>query len=119
MHIPYSGGAQGRTFHHGRFVQNLCAHARAAPGVDLVEATVTDLFKCPFMCSVASICTRREDANQKESSCADLVQLVVIADSCMCIYPYGRVWVHGPTPTNSSFPVLVMRVGGQCESILI
>lgn len=79
VHIPYPGGAQGRSFHHGRFIQNLRAHARAAPGVDVLEATVTDLIECPLTRRVVGVRARREGANQKESFCADLV---VIADGC-------------------------------------
>ena len=45
VHIPYPSGAQGRSFHHGRFIQNLRAHAKAAPGVDVIETTVTDLIE--------------------------------------------------------------------------
>ena len=79
VHIPYPDGAQGRSFHHGRFVQNLRAHARAAPGVDLLEATVTDLIECPLTRRVVGVRARREGVNHKESFCADLV---VIADGC-------------------------------------
>src|SRR5258708_26235332 len=79
VHIPYPCGAQGRSFHHGRFVQNLRAHAKAAPGVDLLEATVTDLIECPLTRRVVGVRARRDGAKQKESFCADLV---VIADGC-------------------------------------
>jgi squalene monooxygenase len=79
VHIPYPGGAQGRSFHHGRFIQNLRARARAAPGVDLLEATATDLIECPLTRRVVGVRARREGSNQKESFCADLV---VIADGC-------------------------------------
>ena len=79
VHIPYPGGAQGRSFHHGRFIQNLRARARAAPGVDLLEATATVLIECPLTRRVVSVRARREGSNEKESFCADLV---VIADRC-------------------------------------
>ncbi|TFK62151.1 SE-domain-containing protein [Pluteus cervinus] len=45
VHIPYPGGEEGRSFHHGRFIMNLRAAAAKAPGVDVVEATVTDLIE--------------------------------------------------------------------------
>jgi squalene monooxygenase len=79
VHIPYPSGAQGRSFHHGRFIQNLRAHAKAAPGVDVIEATVTDLIECPLTRRVIGVRARREGAAQKESFCANLV---VIADGC-------------------------------------
>ncbi|KAF8475281.1 hypothetical protein DFH94DRAFT_695288 [Russula ochroleuca] len=31
IHIPYPSGAQGPSFHHGRFIQNLRAHAKTSP----------------------------------------------------------------------------------------
>ena len=79
VHIPYPSGAQGRSFHHGRFIQNLRAHAKAAPGVDVIEATVTDLIECQLTRRVIGVRARREGAGQKESFCANLV---VIADGC-------------------------------------
>ncbi|KAI0289590.1 squalene epoxidase [Russula brevipes] len=79
VHIPYPSAAEGRSFHHGRFVQNLRAHARAAPGVDLLEATVTDLIECPLTHRVLGVRARRDGAEHKESICADLV---VVADGC-------------------------------------
>jgi squalene monooxygenase len=53
VHIPYPPmpwdrrrrRAQGRSFHHGRFVQRLREAARGTPGVTVVEATVTDLVR--------------------------------------------------------------------------
>ena len=54
----------------------------AAPGVDLYEATVTDLIGCPLTRSVVGVCARREGTNQNGSFCVDLV----IADGRTCIY---------------------------------
>jgi squalene monooxygenase len=53
VHIPYPPlardrrrrRAQGRSFHHGRFVQRLREAARRTPGVTVVEATVVDLVR--------------------------------------------------------------------------
>lgn len=79
VHIPYPSRAEGRSFHHGRFVQNLRAHARAALGVDILEATVTDLIECPLTRRVLGVRARRSGAEHRESFFADLV---VIADGC-------------------------------------
>ena len=79
VHIPYPALAEGRSFHHGRFIQKLRAHARAAPGVDVLEATVTDLIECPLTHRVLGVQARRDGAERKESFYADLV---VIADGC-------------------------------------
>ena len=43
-----SGRPEGRSFHHGRFVQNLRAAAMTAPNVTVVETTVTGLIKCGY-----------------------------------------------------------------------
>ena len=40
VHIPYPDGRAGCGFHHGRFIQALRAKAKAAPGVEVVEANV-------------------------------------------------------------------------------
>ena len=40
-----SGRPEGRSFHHGRFIQKLRAAAKAAPNVTVVESTVTSLVK--------------------------------------------------------------------------
>jgi squalene monooxygenase len=53
VHIPYpplpwdrrGRRAQGRSFHHGRFVQKLREAARRTHGVTVVEATVVDLVR--------------------------------------------------------------------------
>ncbi|KAL9097384.1 MAG: hypothetical protein Q9165_000279 [Trypethelium subeluteriae] len=37
---------EGRSFHHGRFVQKLRAAALTAPNVTVIETTVTELIKC-------------------------------------------------------------------------
>ena len=48
VHIPYPGGLEGRSFHHGEFVSSLRVCAAAAPGVTLLEATVSpQLMLCP------------------------------------------------------------------------
>ncbi|KAF2793910.1 SE-domain-containing protein [Melanomma pulvis-pyrius CBS 109.77] len=40
-----SSPPEGRSFHHGRFIQKLRAAARATPNVTIVETTVTDVVK--------------------------------------------------------------------------
>ncbi|KAI0047410.1 squalene monooxygenase [Auriscalpium vulgare] len=80
VHIPYPEGHEGRSFHHGRFIQRLRAKARAAPGVDVIEATVSELIECQFTGRVLGVQATRKDADgEKETFYADLV---VIADGC-------------------------------------
>ncbi|KAF9245385.1 hypothetical protein BU15DRAFT_33137, partial [Melanogaster broomeanus] len=46
VHIPYPDGRQGRSFHHSRFIMGLREHAKQAPGMDIIEATVNELIEC-------------------------------------------------------------------------
>jgi squalene monooxygenase len=144
VHIPYPDRAEGRSFHHGRFIQNLRARARAAPGVDVVEATVTDLIECPLTHRVLGVHARRSGQEEKESFCADLV---VVADGCFsnfrnAVMPDGalakRTVVRGnfvgavledvtlPIPQHGTValikghgPVLLYQIGEHDTRILI
>ncbi|CDO73864.1 hypothetical protein BN946_scf185016.g21 [Trametes cinnabarina] len=81
VHIPYPAGYEGRAFHHGRFIQALRAKAKQAEGVEVVEATVSELIECPLTGRVLGVrATRKEEgAVEKEAFFADLT---VIADGC-------------------------------------
>ena len=81
VHIPYPDGHEGRSFHHGRFIQALRAKAKAAERVEVVEATVAELIECPLTGRVLGVrATRREaGALEKEAFFADLT---VVADGC-------------------------------------
>ena len=78
VRIPYPGGREGRSFHHGRFIQALRERAKRAEGVDVIEATVTELVECPFTNRVLGVRARRS-SDESEILLADLV---VIADGC-------------------------------------
>ncbi|KAK0222011.1 squalene epoxidase-domain-containing protein [Armillaria fumosa] len=85
VHIPYPDGYEGRSFHHGKFIMNLREAAKKAEGVEVVEATVTDLIEANFNKQVIGVRAMRKDGlttggeADKESFFADLV---VIADGC-------------------------------------
>ncbi|KAF2634614.1 SE-domain-containing protein [Massarina eburnea CBS 473.64] len=63
--IPYStvtpdaaNPPEGRSFHHGRFVQKLRAAARATPNVTIVETTVNDVVKDSYTGQILGVeCT--------------------------------------------------------------
>ena len=98
VHIPYPSRAEGRSFHHGRFVQNLRACARAAPGVDVLEATVTDLIECSLTQRVVGVHVRRDGAaHEKEAFYANLV---VIADGCFSNFRSAVMDCNSNAPTN-------------------
>lgn len=46
---------EGRSFHHGRFVQRLRWHAKRTPGVVVMEAVVNDLIRCDTTDAVIGI----------------------------------------------------------------
>ncbi|KAA1470077.1 squalene epoxidase [Dentipellis sp. KUC8613] len=79
VHIPYPEGEAGRSFHHGRFIQRLREKATAAPGVEVIEATVSELVECELTGRVLGVEATRKDAADKETFFADLV---VVADGC-------------------------------------
>jgi squalene monooxygenase len=79
VQIPYPDRHEGRSFHHGRFIQALRAKAKRAIGVDVVEASASELIECEYTNRVIGMRATRKGAEEKESFWADLV---VIADGC-------------------------------------
>jgi squalene monooxygenase len=79
VRIPYPGQHEGRSFHHGRFVQALREKARQAEGVDVIEATVTELVECKLTERVLGVRAKRPGRDESETFFADLV---VVADGC-------------------------------------
>ena len=64
VHIPYpanlvasssSKPPEGRSFHHGRFIQKLRAKARATPNVTVVETNVTEVVKSDYTDQVVGV----------------------------------------------------------------
>lgn len=80
VQIPYPGKHEGRSFHHGPFIQRLREKALAAPGVDTIEATVSELIECPLTGRILGVkATRKYGGPEKEPFYGDLV---VVADGC-------------------------------------
>ena len=79
VHIPYPEGKEGRSFHHGRFIQALRAKALKDPGVEGVEASVSQLVKCEASGRVIGVRATRRGADEKEVILGDLV---LVADGC-------------------------------------
>ncbi|PPR05224.1 hypothetical protein CVT24_010330 [Panaeolus cyanescens] len=92
VHIPYPGRHQGRSFHHGKFIQRLREAASKSEGVDMIEATVTDLVEAEDSQRIVGVRIARKDPEeQKETLYADLV---VVADGCFSNF---RNFVMGPS----------------------
>ena len=64
VHIPYPKGKTGRGFHHGHFIQVLRAKAMVAPGVEVVEGTVSELIECPVTGRVLGVKATRKNVEE-------------------------------------------------------
>ncbi|KAH9944627.1 squalene monooxygenase [Amylocystis lapponica] len=84
VHIPYPDSYEGCSFHHGRLIQALRAKAKQAPGVEVIEATVSELIECPLSGRILGVRATRKGEDgaapvEKEPFFADLT---VVADGC-------------------------------------
>ena len=96
VHIPYPEPHEGRSFHHGRFVQNLRRMAANAPGVELLEAIVaSSLVSCEHTGSVLGV--RATPSGSKEER-VYLASMVVIANGSSNF----RKSVYVPIPPTST-----------------
>jgi squalene monooxygenase len=102
VHIPYPKPHEGRSFHHGRFVQNLRLMAASAPGVELLEATVSSsLVSCKHTGSVVGV--RATPTGNKEER-AYLASMVVIANGSSNFRKSVYIPIS-PTPTPTYRPL--------------
>ena len=101
VHIPYPNNRTGRSFHHGRFIQALRKKAKAAKGVETVEATVSELIECPVTGRVLGVrATRKEEgAVEKEAFFADLT---IVADGCFSNFRSSVMGATGRKPEVKS-----------------
>jgi squalene monooxygenase len=105
VRIPYPHGHEGRSFHHGRFIMALREKARQSPGVDMLEATVTELIECNLTRRVIGVRASGKDApasasdGLKQSFFADLV---VVADGCFSNFRTSVMGDVGVKPTTKS-----------------
>ncbi|KAJ7163762.1 squalene epoxidase-domain-containing protein [Mycena filopes] len=97
VEIPYPETSQGRSFHHGRLITNMRQTARQCVGVELIEATVTDLIHCLFERKVIGVqAVQKTGAVDGEDGdkVTYFADLVVVADGCFSKF---RTSVMGPT----------------------
>lgn len=102
VHIPYPDAREGRSFHHGRFIQALRAKVQAAACVEVIEASVTDLIECPVTGRILGVrATRKgENAVEKEAFFADLT---VVADGCFSNFRSTVMGTTGVKPALKSY----------------
>ncbi|TDL26529.1 SE-domain-containing protein [Rickenella mellea] len=99
VHIPYPHKREGRSFHHGRFIMALREKVSRAPGVDVIEATVTDLIECPHTGRIVGVRTSRKGAEEKDEL---LAGMVFIADGCFSNFRSAVLGDAGVKPTTRS-----------------
>ncbi|KAJ8497097.1 hypothetical protein ONZ45_g12201 [Pleurotus djamor] len=97
VRIPYPEGYEGRSFHHGRFIMTLRAAAKRASGVDVVEATVTELIEGNG--KVIGVRARTKDS---ETTSEFLGDLVIIADGGSSNFRNQVMGSAGAKPTTKS-----------------
>ncbi|KAF9976020.1 Squalene epoxidase [Actinomortierella ambigua] len=139
VHIPYltdpetGKSYQGRSFHHGRFIQKLRAAASAVPSVTVVEATVNDVVKDDDGIRVLGVqCTLKKDgsagapsdeaaamaesvpsspptviASTKAKQVTYYAPLTVIADGCFS--KFRKQFIQKPVEVTSHFVGFVMK----------
>jgi len=69
---------QGRSFHHGRFVQRLRWKAHSRPTVTVVQATVTDLIRCPKTDHVIGVTVK----SSEEQTVSFFAPINFVMDGC-------------------------------------
>ncbi|GJJ72913.1 squalene monooxygenase [Entomortierella parvispora] len=117
VHIPYlidpdtGKQYQGKSFHHGRFIQNLRAAAAATPNVTIVEATVNEVLRDEDGVRAQGVsCTPKKDSTDSESSSTTInykAPLVVIADGCFS--KFRKQYIEKPVATTSHFVGFIMK----------
>ena len=95
---------EGRSFHHGRFIQNLRKKAKGAERVTLVEATVNDLLE-DGKGTIVGV-----KATPKDSTPLDFkADLTIVADGCMSKFRRQLLPSHVTPITRSHFVGLVLE----------
>ncbi|OAV95055.1 hypothetical protein PTTG_05204 [Puccinia triticina 1-1 BBBD Race 1] len=69
---------QGRSFHHGRFVQRLRWKAHSRPTVTVLQATVTDLIRCPKSDHIIGVTVKSPD----EETASFFAPVNFVMDGC-------------------------------------
>lgn len=76
-----SGKVEGRSFHHGKFVQRLRKRAMEQPNVTTIEATVKELLEEDGG-KVVGVAASRKDANGEDEEVKIKASLTIVVDGC-------------------------------------
>ena len=105
--IPYGDArGEGRSFHHGRFIQNLRGAAKSSAGVELIEGTVTELVENSSTRRVLG-CKATTTRTGKKSE-TFIAPLVIIADGCASNFR-SKVLNEVHTVTKSHFVGSILK----------
>ncbi|PWZ01490.1 SE-domain-containing protein [Testicularia cyperi] len=140
--VSKSGKVEGRSFHHGKFVQSLRSKAFSQPNVKAYEATVRDLLhdKLGRVVGVAATWKKPKEGHAEDFKLK--APLTIVADGCFSkfrrthgssIQPtvrsnfVGLELEHAPLPAphhghvvlGNSGPVLLYQIGSTTTRILI
>ncbi|KAG0225916.1 squalene epoxidase-domain-containing protein [Mortierella sp. GBAus27b] len=120
VHIPYTTDpetgkpVEGRSFHHGRFIQKLRAAAARTPNVTIVEATANEiLYDQDGVRATGVSCTAKETQDGSNTSVLSssnpryMAPIVVIADGCFS--KFRKQFINKPVVTTSHFVGLVIK----------
>ncbi|GAA6001965.1 squalene monooxygenase [Rhodotorula paludigena] len=113
--MRWSDGAErkqeGRSFHHGHFVQNLRRRAQGAKGVTLVEATVNELLEDGEGTVIGLKATPRKSTVEGDDvTPLDFrAKLTIVADGCMSKFRRALLPSHVAPSTRSHFVGLVLE----------
>lgn len=138
VHIPYPNSAEGRSFHHGRFVMRLREAASQHSNVDVIEATVSELIEDEGR--IIGVRARRKDRDEETFSAG----LTIVADGCFskfrnrvlrpsAVKPATRshfvgavlkdarlpIPQHGTVALTSNGPVLLYQIGEHDTRMLV
>lgn len=101
---------QGRSFHHGRFVQNLRRTAKQTPGVTLVEATVNELLKDDQDAIIGVTATPKSTpAASATGPLTFSASLTIISDGCHSKFRRAVLPSHVTPVTRSNFIGLILE----------
>lgn len=132
-----SGKKEGRSFHHGRFIQSLRRKV-ATSSTTILEATVRDLIYCPHSRQVIGVkCTAKGSAEETSL----YAPLTIIADGCFSKFrsapgaslptPQLRSYFvglvlkdtqlpiqnHGTVVLTPAGPVLLYQIGNEAKEV--
>ncbi|KAF9992169.1 Squalene epoxidase, partial [Entomortierella chlamydospora] len=114
VHIPYLTDPatgkqdQGRSFHHGRFIQKLRTAASRTPNVTIVEATVNEtIYNDDGVRVIGVTCTPKKESESTTVTTQYFAPLTVIADGCFS--KFRKQFIQKPVTISSHFVGFLMK----------